>query len=199
MSPIRFYLASASPRRRQLLELVGIHAVVVQTDIDERALPGETPVELVRRLACAKGRSAELRLAGAGDAVVLAADTEVVVDGTVLGKPAGAREGAEMLRRLSGRMHEVLTGVYLSRPGTGGSLVSVDSTRVSFRNLDEATIAAYVATGEGVDKAGGYAMQGRGVLLTRGIEGSWSNVVGLPLERLPEWLAAVGVTLADLG
>jgi septum formation protein len=92
----------------------------------------------------------------------------------------------------------VLTGVYLCRPDDGRSVSGVESTRVTFRDLDDATIVAYATSGEGADKAGGYAMQGRGVLLTRGIEGSWSNVVGLPLERLPDWLTALGVDIGEL-
>jgi septum formation protein len=198
VSTLRLYLASASPRRRRLLRQIGIEPVIVASSPEERALPGEPPRDLVRRLAEVKGRHAAGRLSAEVPGVVLAADTAVVIDGACLGKPSGPDEAAAMLRRLRGRSHEVLTGVFLMRTDRELSLSDLDSTRVHFRRYDEATIEAYVATGEASDKAGAYGIQGRGVLLAERIEGSWSNVVGLPLERLPAWTARIGVDLWEL-
>jgi septum formation protein len=195
---MRVYLASASPRRRELLQRIGIDPVLVPGTLDERPAPGESPRALVRRLAEAKAREAAGRLAGAAPGIVLAADTAVVIDGACLGKPANETEAAAMLRRLRGRTHEVVTGVFLMRDRGARWAGGVDATRVSFRTYDDATIDAYVATGEGLDKAGAYGIQGRGVLLVDHIEGSWSNVVGLPLERLPGLAGELDVDLWDL-
>jgi septum formation protein len=199
MGALRFYLASASPRRRQLLRQIGIEPLLVPVSTDERRVPGESPRDHVRRLARAKARQAAGRLRGDDPpGLVLGADTAVVLDGACLGKPSGTKEAASMLRRLRGRAHDVLTGVFLALSQGPDSLSAAESTRVHFRSYDDATIAAYVATGEGLDKAGAYGIQGRGVLLAERIEGSWSNVVGLPLERLPGWIARVGLDLWDL-
>jgi len=198
MSTLRLYLASASPRRRELLRQIGIRPSIHATAVDEQILPGEAPVDSVRRLAQAKAHHAANILLPTEPGIVLAADTAVVVDGICLGKPTDSGEATEILRRLRGRSHEVLTGVFLLRTDDGRSLTDAVTTRVHFRDFDDATIAAYVATGEGRDKAGAYAIQGRGVLLVERIEGSWSNVVGLPLEPFPRWAAALGVDLWDL-
>ena len=195
---LRFYLASASPRRRELLRQIGIEPVLVPGCVDERAVEGEPPRVVVLRLAEAKARHAAGRLVEAAPGVLLAADTAVVIDGTCLGKPADPAEAAAMLRQLRGRVHEVSTGVFVMSTDGLRSCGGVDTTRVRFRPYDDATIDAYVASGEGDDKAGAYGIQGRGVLLVEHIEGSWSNVVGLPLERLTEWLSAIGVDLWDL-
>jgi septum formation protein len=195
---LRVYLASNSPRRRFLLEQIGLEPIVLPASVEERPLAAEVPVHLVRRLAQAKGQQAAGRLLGAPRGLLLAADTAVVIDGMCLGKPACAREAADMLRRLSGRAHEVLTGVFLARTDDGRAVSDSVSTRVRFRPLDERTIGAYVAAGESQDKAGAYGIQGRGALLVENIEGSWSNVVGLPLERLPAWTAQLDLDLWDL-
>ena len=193
------YLASASPRRRELLHGIGLELRIVRTGIDETPLPHEAPTEMVCRLAEAKGRAAVVKIgSGRPPGIVLAADTAVLLDDVYLGKPTGPDDARAMLRRLSGRMHEVLTGVFLLRGDDGRSTVGLDRTRVRFRDLDEATVEAYVACGESADKAGAYGIQGRGVLLTDRIDGSWSNVVGLPLERLQGWMAEIGVDLWDL-
>jgi septum formation protein len=125
--------------------------------------------------------------------VLLGADTTVVLDGVSLDKPADAAEAAAMLRRLSGRTHEVWTGVHLLRPDTAAHAQVLERTRVRLRAFGEDAVAWYVGTGEPLDKAGAYGIQGRGVFLVEGIEGSWSNVVGLPLERLPEMMRTVGI------
>jgi septum formation protein len=196
---VKLYLASASPRRLALLRQIGLRPEVVPAGIEEHAQPHETPHDLVRRLAEAKGRVALARLARRAPAgVVLAADTTVVVAGSVLGKPADPAEASVMLAELRGRTHEVLTGVFLARTDDGRATTGVETTRVRFRKYDDATIREYVASGEPLDKAGAYGLQGRGAELTERIHGSWSNVVGLPLERLPEWLARLDGALRSL-
>ena len=198
MNTFRLYLASSSPRRRELLRQIGIEPRILETTAEETPLPGEEPRELVRRLAELKARHATTALPPQPPGIVLAADTAVVLDGECLGKPASAVEATAMLTRLRGRTHEVLTGVFLMRTDDGRSVSDAVATRVRFQSYDDETVLAYVATGEGRDKAGAYAIQGRGVLLAEHIEGSWSNVVGLPLERLPDWTARLGVKLWDL-
>jgi septum formation protein len=198
MKRLRLYLASASPRRRELLRQIGIDPVLMPARVDEQPAAGETPREVVRRLAEAKARHAAGRLDPSAHGVLLAADTAVVVDGACLGKPANRDDAAAMLWRLRGREHEVMTGVFVMTTDGGHSAGGVDTTRVRFQRYDDATITAYVATGEGDDKAGAYGIQGRGVLLVDRIEGSWSNVVGLPLERLAGWLSALGIDLWEL-
>ena len=174
---MRLVLASRSPRRADLLTRAGYRFEVAPADIDERRRDGEAPRELVRRLAREKAAAVAPRHPGA---VVLGADTLVVVDGAVLGKPDGAGGAAAMLRRLSGRAHEVLTGVALH--AAGGCRDGVQSTRVVFRALSPDDVAWYVATGESADKAGAYSIQGRASRFVTRIEGSYTNVVGLPVE-----------------
>ncbi len=193
MSDPRFYLASASPRRLELLRGIGIEPIVVPSAIEEGALPGEGADELVQRLAEAKGRDVARRLPPALPGILIAADTEVVLDGVCLGKPKDARQARVMLRRLRGRVHDVLTGVFLMRTDDGRSVCDLERSRVHFHDFDEPTLEAYVATGESADKAGAYGLQGRGAELVQRIEGSWSNVVGLPIERLPTWLKSLAV------
>lgn len=169
-------LASASPRRRELLAAAGIDVEVLPVDLDETPLDGEAPDAHVKRLAREKAQAA---LAQRPAAVVLGADTIVLAGGAILGKPKDAEDAARMLRALSGRAHEVLTGVALtSRRG-----VSVDlaRTRVWFGQLTEDEIADYVASGEPRDKAGAYAIQGLASKFVVRIDGSYSNVVGLPV------------------
>lgn len=174
---MRLVLASRSPRRVELLTRAGYRFEVAPADIDERRLEGEPPRDLVRRLAREKAAAVAPRHPGA---VVLGADTLVVVDGAVLGKPDGAAGAAAMLRRLSGRAHEVLTGVALHAACRRRD--DVQSTRVVFRALASDDVAWYVATGESADKAGAYSIQGRASRFVTRIEGSYTNVVGLPIE-----------------
>ena len=175
-------LASASPRRRELLATLRLEFLVATPRIDESALPGELPLPFVERLAAEK--------AGAVDAapgtLVIAADTIVVLDGQVLGKPESEAHAFEMLSRLSGKRHEVATGVCLKR-NERQSVFSV-ATEVAFRSLETEEIRAYIATGCPMDKAGGYAIQGGAAHMVRGIRGSYTNVVGLPLCELHEAL-----------
>ena len=180
----RVCLASGSPRRRALLKELGWDFETVSPDVDESPLSGERPEALCERLARLKAE-AGAKTAGP-EFLVLAADTIVVVDGRVLGKPAGREEACAMLRLLQGRAHEVMTGLALS---LGKKLLSaVERTIVHFRPLTEDEARAYAATGEGDDKAGAYAIQGKGALLVSAIEGDYFNVVGLPLCRLGRML-----------
>ena len=180
-------LASSSPRRAELLTAAGYAFTVRPTDVDESLLPGESPVEAVRRLSRAKALAVE---APPGD-VVLAADTLVVVDGEALGKPTDEVEAAAMLRRLSGRAHDVLTGVTCRRGDECRSEVA--TTRVWMDDLTDAVIAWYVASGEPMDKAGAYGIQGLASRFVTRVEGSYTNVVGLPVATVSSLLRDHGV------
>ena len=191
------YLASQSPRRRQLLEAAGFSLTIVPADIDETRQEGETPTHLVERLARRKAEATRGSLAGrATEDVLLAADTIVwTEDGDVLGKPVDVKAACAMLQELSGRTHHVSTGVCLMHlDPTAKALATrsfVETTRVSFFDLTDEEIRAYVASGEPMDKAGAYGIQGRGRLLVSGIEGDWANVVGLPVARVVRELEAL--------
>jgi len=192
----RFVLASASPRRLTLLRGLGLDPDVRHADLLEQPVAGESPEAHVLRLAEAKVRVVARRLDGASS-VVLGADTAVVLDGETLGKPGGIADAAGMLTRLAGRGHEVLTGVFLLRTDGGKTTAWVERTQVRFRNYGEETIRWYVETGEPMDKAGAYGIQTRGALLAEGIDGSWTNVVGLPVERLPALFHGIDLELLD--
>jgi septum formation protein len=178
-------LASGSPRRRELLSQLGLTFATVAPDVDETPLPGERPIEMVRRLALAKAAAVE------GDPV-LAADTTVEIDGEIFGKPVDADDARRMLRRLSGRAHKVHTGVAVR----AGSEVAVEvvTTIVTFVALQPAVIEWYVGTGEPLDKAGAYAIQGHGGIFVEHLRGSTSNVVGLPLTTVARLLERHGLT-----
>lgn len=179
-----FVLASASPRRQELLAAAGYAFTVQTADVDETPLAGESAEAYVARLAEAKARAV---LARRPDALVLGADTTVVVDGDILAKPADAADAARMLGRLQSRAHEVLTGVALV--SARWSRVAVAATSVWFAPMTAAEIEAYVASGEPMDKAGAYAIQGRAARYVTRIEGSYSNVVGLPVALVEALLA----------
>ncbi|NLA35586.1 MAG: septum formation inhibitor Maf [Actinobacteria bacterium] len=185
-------LASGSPRRRELLAEAGYRFSVHPADIDETPLPYEKPEDYVERLAAHKAAAVAAELGdGARDAVVVGADTIVVLGKELLGKPVDAADAASMLRRLSGRVHHVLTGVAVcSRELT--TAISVESA-VWFRELDDDEIDAYVAGGEPLDKAGSYAIQGGGAAFVEEIEGAFDNIVGLPVSWLAGLLMPVGV------
>lgn len=185
-------LASGSPRRRELLASVLGSIDVEAADIDETPRPGESAVELVVRLAEDKATVVAERHRGR---TVIAADTVVVVDGAILGKPVDREDAAEMLRRLSGRVHQTITGIAVSRDGSCMSRIEV--TDVSFRPIDAAAIEWYLATGEADDKAGAYGIQGRAGLFIDRIDGSYQNVVGLPLAALDALMGSMGVALLD--
>jgi septum formation protein len=188
-------LASASPRRRELLARVGIPLEVWPAEIDESVLPGEDALAYVRRVAAAKGEAVALALP---ERWILAADTAVIVDGAILGKAADEDEARGMLRRLVGRAHQVTTAFSLrgpGKPGSGAPYVAhrTVTTEVSMRAADATEIEDYVHSGEWRDKAGAYAIQGMAAALVLGIQGSVTNVVGLPLAEVLEDLARAGV------
>ncbi len=183
-------LASASPRRRELLERFGREFIIDPAVAPENPPVGATPSETVAALAAAKAREVAARRPGD---VVIGADTIVSLDGVILGKPADAEEASRMLHALSGRAHRVYTGVAVARDGE--LLTGVEMTRVCFRPLTDAEIDAYIATGEPLDKAGAYGYQGLAGLFVERIEGDYFSVVGLPLCRLGRMLQSLGVTL----
>jgi septum formation protein len=186
---MRVVLGSASPRRRDLLQQLGLEFDVVAPDIDETPLDREPPQQYVQRLAVAKSAA----IAAPDDALVITADTTVDLDGDILGKPVDATEAVAMLRRLSARTHRVHTGVALRR---GDRTVSeVTTSLVTFTPLTRESIKWYVATGEPLDKAGAYAVQGAGGVFVQLIRGSVSSVVGLPLHTVVRLAAELGVTL----
>lgn len=195
-------LASASPRRSDLLRQIGVPHRIQPADLDESWRPGETPGDYVLRLAAEKAQAVRATRAAAGDRAlpVLAADTTVAIDGLVLGKPQDAAESAAMLARLSDRGHEVYTAVALAMPGADPAsrrppTTALSCSRVRFRAVSPAEAAAYWASGEPRDKAGGYAIQGRGAVFVVGLEGSFSGVVGLPLAETAALLQAAGLPL----
>ena len=185
--PWMLYLASKSPRRRELLAHLGHAFTVLETDVPEVRGPGEAPVDYVRRVAQDKARAGFRQVAAEPGARVLGADTEVVLDGDVFGKPADAAAAAAMLRRLSGRSHQVLSAVTLVAAGREAHALSVSDVR--FDALDDATIAAYVGGGEWQGKAGGYAIQGAAQAFITHVAGSPSGVMGLPLHETARLLA----------
>lgn len=185
------YLASASPRRSELLAQIGVPFTVLASNVDESVLPDEAPQQYVERLARAKAQ-AGLALPGrAVDGCVLGADTCVVLDGLILGKPADQHEAQQMLQALSGREHQVLTAVALATANSCESRLV--TSRVSFREISAAEIQAYWHTGEPQDKAGGYAIQGLAAIFVRQLHGSYSAVVGLPLCETAELLATYNI------
>jgi septum formation protein len=176
-------LASASPRRVELLRAAGFAAAVIPADVDETPLPNESPRDHVVRLARAKASAVA---AGHQTAAVLGADTVVTIDDEILGKPRDRADARRMIIRLSGRSHQVYTGVALCVDGAVREDVAVSDVAISA--LSEAEIDWYVGTGEGLDKAGGYAIQGLASRFVTGIRGSYSNVVGLPVAMVYSWL-----------
>ena len=175
-------LASQSPRRSEILRQAGIPFTVRVAGVDESVLAGEGPAEYVKRLAEAKARAVE----ASAEEVVLGADTTVVIDGEILAKPEDAEDARRMLRKLSARRHQVLTGICLRR---GAEVVSdFASTAVVFARMSEGEIADYVASGEPMDKAGGYAIQGLASKFVEGIEGDFFNVMGLPVALVYGYL-----------
>lgn len=191
-------LASSSPRRKELLEQIGIKPIIIPAEVDESSLAADSAEELVEVLAEAKAQWVFAKLDKSNyssPGFVLGADTVVVLDGQVLGKPVDAENAKNMLRTLSGKTHHVITGVCLISIPQGKIDTWHEVTKVTFRPLSDAEIAAYVMTGEPMDKAGAYGIQGKGALLVEKIDGCYNNVVGLPLGRLGEKLAEMGVNL----
>lgn len=197
MSHRPFYLASASPRRRELLAQAGYAPTVLrlalERAVDETPISGEPPLVYVKRLAQLKALAgvAELAVMGAADAPVLGADTTVALTGEIFGKPADADEAVAMLARLSGREHQVLTAVALAEGDRVDLRISV--SRVRFARLSDAQIRAYAASGEPMDKAGAYGIQGRAACFVEHLDGSYTGVMGLPLFETADLLAQAGI------
>jgi septum formation protein len=191
MTVLRVILASQSPRRRELLNLIGIAHEVQPADIDESYLTGERPREHAERLA--RGKTAVI-VEREPDAVVIGADTIVVVDGDVLGKPNDDLEAVRMLARLAGRSHTVITAVAVAWRGETRS--SSEEVGVTFHPLTRAEIDAYIATREPMDKAGAYGIQGYGATIVSRVDGDYFAVMGLPLQRLTRELAGLGIRYA---
>ncbi|NCB50414.1 MAG: septum formation protein Maf [Clostridia bacterium] len=189
---MRIVLASGSPRRKELMEMLGVEDMaVIPAKGEEIAVPGRGPEETVMALSAAK--AAEVAAKCSAEDVIVAADTIVWLDGEILGKPSDRADAVSMLRKLSGREHTVYSGVAVMRLGT--VISEVETTKVFFRALTDAEIAAYVDTDEPMDKAGAYAAQGKASLFVSGISGDFFNVMGLPLCRLGRMLIKVGVNL----
>ena len=189
-------LASASPRRRELLAATGLAFEIIPATIDESPLPGESAETYVQRLAVTKAQGVSQRHPGA---VVLGADTTVTIDGLLLGKPQSLEEGRWMLHRLTGREHAVVTGIAvmtagIEADGTHRCVVEVIASRVQMRPFAAPTVDWYLATREPLDKAGAYAIQGLGAALVERVEGSYTNVVGLPLTETLALLQGFGIT-----
>lgn len=190
---MRIILASGSPRRFELLKSLGLEFDVYRPDVDESMIDGELPHELCTRLSRLKAQAGAEKLP---DSLIIAADTIVVIDDVILGKPKDKRDAFTMLKRLQGKWHEVITGISVCMKG---NIISHDEhTRVKFRELSDSEIEAYVLTGECDDKAGAYAVQGYGSLLVERIEGDYFNVVGLPLCSLGRMLKVFGVNYPRL-
>ena len=187
------YLASGSPRRRELLQQIGVSFRVVGMAVDEAVWPDETPLAYVTRLAAAKADAGWERSRDAHRVPVLAADTAVVLDGKILGKPADRQDAEDMLGQLSGRTHEVLTAIALRT--ASGFQTRVSRSEVTFRSITAAEAGAYWETAEPSDKAGGYAIQGRGAIFITDLRGSYSGVMGLPLFETAELLRDAGFVL----
>lgn len=187
------YLASQSPRRAQLLRQIGLRFEIIQVQVKEAPLPGEAVEAYVTRLARAKAEAALVILGEGPPCPVLAADTAVALDDHIFGKPHDRSQALEMLMQLSGRGHRVLSAVAVSSADTVRSAISV--SQVTFRAISAAEASAYWDSGEPADKAGGYAIQGRGAVFIERLEGSYSGVMGLPLYETAQLLRTVGMRI----
>lgn len=186
-------LASGSPRRKELMAAVGVFFEVIVSDVDETEHPLESPENMVKRLALAKARAVADKNKGR---FVLAADTTVALDNRVLGKPTSTDDAKRMLSALSGKQHDVFTAFCVVTPDGTAQVESV-RTRVGFRTLTNADIARYVATGEPMDKAGGYGIQGRGAACVSDVNGSYTNVVGLPTQQVLDLLTRLNFPFTE--
>jgi len=186
----RLILASSSPRRKELLEEIGLQFEVIPGNVREVVTEGESPINHVVRLAKEKALAVAVNLT---DSWVIGADTIVLLDGEILGKPAGVEDACRMLLKLNGKKHRVITGFCIHDIDRGETITSYVETIVTFNEVSEEEILNYIKTGEPFDKAGGYAIQGMGSFLVKEIEGSYTNVVGLPVDELKEVLKRLGV------
>ena len=188
----RLILASTSPRRRDLLMQVGLNFEVVPSSVEEEHQDGLSPLEVARTLAREKASDVASRLSSG---IVIGADTIVVLEGEILGKPKDPEDAFQILRKLSGRSHDVITALALIDIDSGKMITGEEITRVFFKEMIDQEISAYISTGEPMDKAGAYGIQGRGILFVRRIEGCYTNVVGLPMMKLTEMLSEMGVRI----
>lgn len=185
----KFILASASPRRRELLSIIDTDFSVVVSDADEDTVSTDVPVEIyVQELALLKAAATAKKVLKMKDAIIISADTVVTLDGEVLGKPKDKTDAFRMLKSLSGREHEVYTGYCVMRISDGFTACNSVKTEVWFKNLDDDKIESYIKTGEPMDKAGAYGIQGKGSMLIEKINGDYFNVVGLPISALSQTL-----------
>ena len=190
MNTRKIILASGSPRRRELLRGLGLEFEIYKPEVDESRLDNERPEDLCKRLSRIKARAGSQKF---HDSIIIAADTIVAIDGLILGKPSDRNEAFDMLRTLQGREHEVLTGLTVC---DDEHIIShVEHTRVKFRQLSDSQIKNYISSGECDDKAGAYAVQGKGALLVEGLDGDYFNVVGLPVCALGRILAEFGINI----
>ncbi|HEY9755629.1 MAG TPA: Maf family protein [Oculatellaceae cyanobacterium] len=197
----RIVLASGSPRRLELLTNLGLDFEVIPSKVEESVPPGISPEELVRSLAREKAHDVLKTLSKEQNTVVIGADTMVVLDGKLIGKPTDEDDARQMLRRLSERTHTVFTGVIVLKRHKDDDLKEiehVESSLVTFRKLDEKEITAYIATREPMDKAGGYALQGVGAALVARVEGCYTNIIGLPVPTIVSMLRQAGVNILGL-
>ena len=197
MSEYQIYLASNSPRRRELLDQIGVAYRVLRVDVDESPQPGEAAAALVQRLALAKARAGHVSLPAGDDKPVLGADTVVVCAGQILGKPHERAAGLAMLAALSGRSHEVFTAVALVNARQ--ERVLLNRSQVRFRDITPAEAEAYWDTGEPVDKAGAYAVQGLAAVFVAELTGSYSGVMGLPVYETAQLLNEFGIKILETG
>jgi len=185
-------LASGSPRRRELLSEAGVPHEVIPADIDEQIQPGESPREMTLRLAREKALAVAARIPEAPPRHVLGSDTTVVLDGEIIGKPRDAEDAVSLLQRLTGRTHRVVTAVAIVETASGRVVDCAVESRVHMRSASEDALRDYVKTGEPLDKAGAYAIQGQGAWLVTGFEGSRTNIIGLPVEETLALLKRAG-------
>ena len=186
MVMVRIVLASGSPRRREIMEKYNIDLIVEKSNVDENINRGETPEQVSMTLSLIKALDVSNRFS---KDIVIGADTIVVVDGKILGKPKGKEDAYDMLNILSGRIHEVITGVALIKADMNIKIIDYEKTRVKFRKLTDDMIYRYIGTNEPFDKAGAYAIQGVGQILVENIDGCFFNVVGLPLTKIDKLLS----------
>lgn len=197
MIKTELYLASRSPRRKELLQQIGVVFEVMDVEIDESQQEGENPFDYVSRLALSKAKKAWLSLNAESKAVVLGADTCVVIDDRILGKPRDKSDAIDMLQSLSGRSHEVYTGVAVVKNVPDNYSVQVNVTKVKFKPLIHSECVSYWNTGEPTDKAGGYAIQGYAAAFIEYIEGSYSGVMGLPLYETAIMLTDMNILIGQ--
>ena len=189
---VKLILASASPRRIELLKILGCKFQVIPSKIEEKINPRLSPIQNIKRLSYFKALDVAEKIS---DGIVIAADTDVVLNGKILGKPKNKKEAYKMLKSLSGKEHQIITGVAVVNVKTKKLFQDVVITKVKFRKLNKSLIEKYIVSGESLDKAGAYGVQGSGFLLVESIKGDYFSVIGLPLNALNQLLKKFGINL----